>query len=583
MSSNIFLNETLFWPILIGALLLWILFIFKEWPDRYSKRFWLKTGIALLTITALALIFLKPTSLSEEKIKTGLVLTNGYDKEVLDSIKRDNNDLIIINYLKGESILREDVNASSLIILGEGIQDYDLWQLENIPTQYLGSFTNSGVTSLYYKEKNTIGNKLLVQGEYKNAKPGTKLILEAPGEIAVDSVILNSGKDETFQLSTDLKVEGKFLYKLIEKDSSGKKFRSNPIPVKIIKRLPLKILIIEAFPTFETKYLKNYLAQAGQELSVRTQLTTRRYKLEYFNIDKKEPISFSEKILQAFDLLIMDEVSLKNLSKNEIALLKRSIKDDGLGVFLQPSLNLFNSKNELAALKFRRDNNTKIKIDPNSKIQFNKYPYQFSSEKDLQPLISIDNYKIAAYQKKGLGRVGTSVLENTYQLVLDGNVEQYKKLWSKIVERISKKARISSEFKIDQFIVYKDEPFNFTLRTEVEMPFVDAQDGGRIPLKQDLNISNLWTGKIYPNEKGWQSLTLVKVSSISLEYYVSEKAVWKSMLAENTSMNNKRYFKDSKNEDKIKSSREPIDPIWFYGIFLLGMGYLWLEPKLYEA
>ena len=583
MSSNIFLNETLFWPILIGALLLWILFIFKEWPDRYSKRFWLKTGIALLTITALALIFLKPTSLSEEKIKTGLVLTNGYDKEVLDSIKRDNNDLIIINYLKGESILREDVNASSLIILGEGIQDYDLWQLENIPTQYLESFTNIGITSLFYHQTNTIGNKLLVQGEYKNAKSGTKLILEAHGGIKVDSIILDSVEAQEFQLSTALKVEGTFLYELIEKDSTGKVVKSNPIPVKITKRIPLKILIIDAFPTFETKYLKNYLAQAGQEVSVRTQITTGRYKLEYFNIDKKEPISFSETILQAFDLLVIDEVSLKNLSKNEITLLKRSIREDGLGVFIQPTLNLFNSKNELAALKFIRDNKTKINIDPDLKIQFNKYPYQFSSEKDLLPLFSIDDYKIAGYQKNGLGRVGTSLLENTYQLVLDGNEEQYQELWSGIVEKISKKARISSQFNMDPFIVYKDEPFNFTLKTEIETPVVHAQNGGRIPLKQDLNISNLWTGKIYPNKKGWKSLILAQDSSISLEYYVSEKSVWMSLIAENTSKNNKRYLKDFKNEDKIKSSREPIDPIWFYVIFLLGMGFLWLEPKLYEV
>src|SRR5680860_405456 len=98
MSSTFFLNDNLFWPILIGALLLWILFVFKEWPGRYSKRFWIKISIAMLAIIALALIFLKPAFLSENKITRSVLLTEGYDQDVLDSIKRLGKDLSIINY-----------------------------------------------------------------------------------------------------------------------------------------------------------------------------------------------------------------------------------------------------------------------------------------------------------------------------------------------------------------------------------------------------------------------------------------------------------------------------------------------------
>ena len=74
MSSKFFLNDTLFWPILIGVVLLWGLFVFKEWPARYSKRFWLKTFISILAIIALALIFLKPVILTEGTIAKAVLL-----------------------------------------------------------------------------------------------------------------------------------------------------------------------------------------------------------------------------------------------------------------------------------------------------------------------------------------------------------------------------------------------------------------------------------------------------------------------------------------------------------------------------
>ena len=583
MSSNYFINDTLFWPILIGVVLLWGLFVFKEWPARYSKRFWLKTFISLLAIIALALIFLKLIILTEGMIAKAVLLTEGYDQEVLDSLRRQDKKLTIINYIKGESIFSEETEIGSLVILGQGIQKYDFWQLENVPAHYLGMNTTQGITSLFYKQNNSIGDKLVIKGNYQKAKPGTRLILEAPGGIAVDSVIFNSGKDQTFELSTDLKVAGKYLYKLTEKDSMGEKLRTNPIPVKITKRLPLKILMIDAFPTFETKYLKNYLAQAGQEVSIRTQITTGRYKYEYFNIEQKGPITFTEDILKKFDLLIIDASSLKDLSKKEKLILKRSIRYEGLGVFIQPSMDFFNTKNELADLKFKGDNKTKISLDSNSKIQVNKYPYQFIPQNRLQTIVSYDKSRLAAYQKIGLGRVGTGVLENSYQLVLDGNGDQYQDLWSKIIKKISKRAKISSELTSDQFIVFKDEPYNFRLRTKEAMPIVVDLKESKVPLKQDISISNLWKGTVYPREKGWQTLRLKNDTSSTLDYYVNEIEVWKSLISEETKLENKRNFSESINEGKTRKRKEPIDPIWFYGIFLIGMGYLWLEPKLHEA
>lgn len=74
-----------------------------------------------------------------------------------------------------------------------------------------------------------------------------------------------------------------------------------------------------------------------------------------------------------------------------------------------------------------------------------------------------------------------------------------------------------------------------------------------------------------------------KDTSCSLDYYVSVLEVWKSLISEEAKLdNNTLNFSESFNEGHARKTKEPIDPIWFYGIFLMCMGYLWIEPKLYE-
>jgi hypothetical protein len=115
------------------------------------------------------------------------------------------------------------------------------------------------------------------------------------------------------------------------------------------------------------------------------------------------------------------------------------------------------------------------------------------------------------------------------------------------------------------------------------MPLVGDLKGSKIPLKQNITISNLWTGTVYPREKGWQTLRLEKDNGSTLDYYVNDLEVWKPLIAEKTKLENTRNFNESVKAGKTRKTKEPIDPIWLYGIFLICMGYLWLEPKLYEA
>src|SRR5690606_13460163 len=104
------------------------------------------------------------------------------------------------------------------------------------------------------------------------------------------------------------------------------------------------------------------------------------------------------------------------------------------------------------------------------------------------------------------------------------------------------------------------------------------REGRIIPLVQDVNISELWNGTLWPVEHGWHQLQQDTIATF--DFYISEENSWRSLKAQTTQENNRRYFDHFGESVSRRRSWEPINPLWFYGIFLICMGGLWLEPKL---
>lgn len=138
-----------------------------------------------------------------------------------------------------------------------------------------------------------------------------------------------------------MKTAGKLVYRLIEKDSVGNELSENPIPVEVQPNKVFNVLIINDFPTFETKYLKDCLAEMGHKVLIRSKLTSNRYKFEYFNREQVPLSVFSQATLESFDLLIIDSQSLRNLPNSAKNGLEMAINQDGLGVFVQADITFF--------------------------------------------------------------------------------------------------------------------------------------------------------------------------------------------------------------------------------------------------
>ncbi len=572
-----FLNEHLILPILIGAGILMLVFIWKEWSQSGKHRLVLKVLLSLLAVGSLTLIALKPAIPGEKDSKKVVLLTEGFNDFQADSLKKTHKRIKPLEYEPGKLLSEEIKFAENVFILGHGLREYDLWQLDEVPVKFLGGNPPEGIVKLNYEQENFVGDNLVLMGLYSNPKTGNRLVLQDPGGTGLDSLVFNSEEKQNFLLSAELKVQGKYLFSLVEKDSLGEILTSDPVPVKVTEKEPLQILILNSFPTFETRYLKNFLAEAGHNITVRSQITTGRYKYEYFNTDRSPLGNLTENSLEPFDLLIIDAATLRSLPGNQRSAVENSVRENGLGVFIQADDGFFKSPG-ISDLEFERVTNSEISLEQWPGIILSVHPFAIKDEFRTQSIHTTNNMIWSGYKRNGSGRIGTTVFTNTYQLVLDGHNREYKQLWSQVVEHISRKENPVAEWETEQLIAYKNEPFNFRVRTLTDSVMVENQDENTIPMMQDVDFPTLWKGTTWPKQSGWNSLQ-ADTSGV-FEYYVTEETHWRALTAFNTLEDNRRYFKRPETAGQGSQTLEPINPLWCFGLFLICMGGLWLEPKL---
>ncbi|WP_318345581.1 hypothetical protein [Flagellimonas baculiformis] len=583
IDGTIFLNWKFFWPFFVGSLLLWGVFIWKEWPQRKERRFWIKLVVSYIGIVSLLAMALRPAHQKEALLGKGILLTEGHRPEQLDSLKAIFKRIKTESYVPGKNLALLET-TDSLFVLGHGVQPFDMWQLRDKSVSFLSGKAPEGLVDIHYKNELLLGDELLVRTRYNHPKAGHWLILNDQGGNGLDSISLEDGVEQFLELVTNPKASGQFIYSLVEKDAEGLFVGNESLPVTVMSREYLNILMVNHFPTFETKYLKNFLTENGHSVLARTQLTKDRFKFEYFNRGASPIYQFTQKALEGFDLVIMDTDSYLGLGSSSKAALEETIREQGTGLFIQPNATFFKLSQRQSPFQFQVDGKTDITFGE-TKQNLKKYPYAFQDRFPLQRII-LDSVEIAAFIPMEKGKMATSILQDTYHLLLDGNQDAYAKLWTQLLNELARQQEVETEWQALTDIPRKDQPFDFKLRTTMESPQVETGQGTGIPLLQDFSVSTLWNGTRYPRNVGWNHLGLSVDSLSRFSYFVFDTNERKAVAQQNVLEANIRQFGQHEGFGKVKSltSKDyvPISPLWFFVPFVLCMGWLWLEPKLFQ-
>ena len=394
IDGTTFLNWRFFWPFFVGSLLLWGIFIWKEWTQRKERRFWVKLTVSFIGVASLLLMALRPAHQKETLLGRGILLTEEHRPEQLDSLKAIFKRIKTESYVPGKNLALLET-TDSLFVLGHGVHSFDMWQFNGKAINFLGGKEPEGLVDITYENEILLGDELLVKTRYNHPKTGHWLILNDPGGNGLDSVLLGDGPEQYTELRVKPKASGQFIYSLEEKDSEGAFVGKEPLPVKIVDWELLNILMVNNFPTFETKYFKNFLAENGHSVLARTQLTTNRFKFEYFNRDTSPIYQFTPNALEGFDLILMDVDSYLGLGSSARTALEETIREQGTGLFIQPNAAFFKLSQRQSPFRFRTDGRTEITFGGAAQ-KLKKYPYNFLGGFPLQPIVT-DSAEIAFY------------------------------------------------------------------------------------------------------------------------------------------------------------------------------------------
>lgn len=574
------------WGLVLSLGCILILTIFLVWLEwkRLTPFLTIRIVSVIVLMAGLSGMLLRPAYRSA-KSDTVILLTSGYSPSRVDSLLNEHPGSILLHGPEVKSFRQSKHIASwhqlvasfpsITFVVGQGLPASVLESIPKESFQFLPSPLPAGVTYIQVNEPvfpnrvNTIEGMLQVSGSH------AKLYLDGPGG-KEDSIAFDKAGEQKFTLNFIPKEPGQFLYTL----RSDQGFQES-LPVRVQDHPVSDILFIQNYPTFESLYLKNFLAKQHR-LLFRYQLSRNTFRYEYINRKQQALSKLDAASLSTFDLLIIDSDALQALPKSESLALQQSIHS-GLGVVI-----LFNE--DPAGIKRLRDflpvtfnkistDTARFDIGQSRSVTLPAWPV---APTGIAPVVAIrknKNRTLSGYQSMGLGKTGFQLLQETYRLTLQGDSAAYNSLWSDVLE---KTARGNTDHFTMQVATpqpwFPDQALAIEVISSGLEPEV-FQNETQVPLIEDLLVNDIWRAKVWEDKPGWHALT-VKNDSARLDYYISAKSTWASLVTANAIRQTLLHANPTGVKTATREFYQPIALWIFYALFLLGAGILWISPKM---
>lgn len=552
--------------VVTSAIILLTLFGWFEW--KRESRFLFLRGIALfIAIGSLVAFLLKPSIKSMADTDDLVVLTADYNKATADSLKKiyPHYQYVVTPEANRYGTARR-LSANELIerkdqirfVVGRGLPAY---ALPDSGFVFLKSKLPSGITHLNVPSRLIANRKATITGMWNGE--ATQLTLIGPGG-RMDSTTVKPG--QVFSLSVTPRQAGKFLFEL----EDGKKHEA--LPLEILDPLSLRILMLQQYPSAETRYLKNYLIDQGHQVIVRTQISKDNFRYEFGNESSRSLARITSDILADFDLLVLANES----ASQDGGAIATAIRN-GLGVLWLPA------ESELTkpplGFSFAKTNLDTARVMLESEVVVLPSWPVTSTTKSVA-LVANKNRILSGYKTDGAGKVGYQLLIETYAMIGKGQGQQYSNLWTIVIESLARTSAQSTTIRINNsFPIRASEPLAISLVTTLAEPelFLDSV---RLPLLEHAVIDGYWSTTAWAIKPGWHQLISPK-DSVTQSFFVPGDEAWTALHASNMQQVNIGRASDGLIQRAItRESYEPISAHWFFVLFVLAAGFLWLSPKL---
>ena len=476
-----------------------------------------------------------------------------------------------------------------LHILGNGLPAAELPSLGKLAVRLHPGAPFEGFRTAFWPSKLALGEVVRITGTVTGAADaGAAWVVVRAAGSGRDSVKLPAGSGP-FRLRYQPKTAGLATYELLLR-RPGQPLLVEPVPVEIITPTLPAVLLLTATPSFEFKFLKNYLAEAHYPVALRTGVSRGLVQTDFLNQPAQSLGRLTPALLAHYAVLITDVATLAALPTAENQALQTAIRAGRLGLITLA---------EAAPLPRTAPARADFTVLPRPAAPAalpaltwpdvpgearTLLPAQLQPNPALRALVTGPNrVLVAASRRIGLGFAVVSVVSETFRWALKGNAAVYASFWNRLLSAAVPPAPVAATWRLGSRWPRPTQPLTLRLTAAFPgaSPKVVSLAGGpatRLALRQDTRLPEWSTAQFWPGAAGWHQLR--GPDRTIHHFYVYPAATWQGPeLAERQQAVAQRVTATNAKTAPLTTT-EPWPTGWFFGLFLLAAGYLWLEEKL---
>ena len=479
-----------------------------------------------------------------------------------------------------------------LHVLGHGLPAADLPLLSSLPLQRHSGAPFTGFSTAFWLAKLSLGETLRLEGTVATpSHPAAAWVVLRAAGTGRDSVQLPTGGGP-FRLRYQPKVAGLATYELLLR-RPGQPLLTEPVPVEITTPALPAVLLLTAAPSFEFKFLKNYLAEAHYSVALRTSVSRGLVQTDFVNQPAQPLARLTPALLAHYAVIVADAATLAALSAAEAQALQAAIRAGRLGlVTLAEAAPLPRTAPARAdfAVQLRPANASMQALSwPDAPGEARALlPAQLQPNPALRTLITGPRQLLlAASRRVGLGFAIVSVVPETFRWGLQGHTAVYASFWNRLLRAAVPPAPAVATWHLGSRWPRPTLPLTLHLEAAFPKtpPTIVPLAGGpavRLALRQDTRLPEWSTAQFWPGTAGWHQVR--GPGRVNHNFYVYQPTAWLgSELTEREQavVQWEAATQASKAPAAAQDTvTEPWPAGWFFGLFLLVAGYLWLEEKL---
>ncbi|MGY0619120.1 carboxypeptidase regulatory-like domain-containing protein [Lysobacter sp. A378] len=362
------------------------------------------------------------------------------------------------------SALRHYPATKRLRVVGAGLVARDRDAVRGYPVEFHPAPLPEGLLELHSPTQVPVGRQFAITGRAMALDGGSAELRDPAGGLVSRSAIEDKGR---FELHARTRSAGVTSYRLQIRDADSQVVDDVVVPVQATPTHPLRVLMMAGAPNPELKFLRRWALDAGAELDTSIslgaglQIGTTASDLRPAALDQ-------------LDLLVLDHRRWHGLGRRDRSALAAAA-DGGLGVLLRLDGPVNGAdRNHLETLGFSasttatpreirlaRSDLTEIGTDPAtdtvatadndtaaSPTLHTRSP-QLSAADAVTLLADASGAPVSIWRAHGRGRVGVSIVNDSYRLVLAGRDDVHGDLWSDAFTTLARPAPVGSPPTVD--------------------------------------------------------------------------------------------------------------------------------------